>query len=92
MKNHRIFSTKGKGTIPAEYLSPNDFSDDKYEGRYIMKAHDGSTVIIMSSISADPVRWCVTHGSSTSYFPSHQQVMNYCCECGYQFVKEGNRK
>lgn len=92
MKRYQFFSTGGNKAIPADHLTPKDFSDDRYEGRYIMKARDGSTVVILSSISADPVRWCVAHGSSTSYFPSHQQVMDYCDKCGYEFVKEGNRK
>ena len=92
MKKYHFFSTEDSRTIPAEKLTPEDFSDDKYEGRYIMKTHEGSTVIILSSISADPVRWCVTHGNSTSYFPSHQKVMDYCRGCGYKFLKGGNRK
>lgn len=92
MNRYQFFSTDGNKAIPADHLTPKDFSDDRYEGRYIMKARDGSTVVILSSVSADPIRWCVAHGSSTSYFPSHQQVMDHCDECGYQFVKEGNRK
>lgn len=92
MKNYHIFSTRDNGKIPAEKLTPEDFSDDKYEGRYIMKAHDGSMVIILSSISANPVHWCVTHSNSTSYFLSHQQTMDYCRDCGYKFVKGGSLK
>ena len=92
MKKYHIFSTEDNRTIPTKGMTPEDFSDDKYEGRCLMEAKDGSTVIIMSSVSTDPAHWRVVHGASTSYFLSHQQAMDYCRECGYKFVKGGGRK
>ena len=92
MKNCHIYSTEDNRTIPSENLAPDDFSDDKYEGRYIMQAQDGSVVIIMNSVCAAPARWRVVHGASGSYFLSHQSAMEYCRECGYKFVKGGIRK
>lgn len=92
MKNYHIFSTEDNRTIPTKSMVPSDFSDDRYEGRYLMEAPDGPPVVILSSVSDDPARWRVVHGASTSYFLSHQQAMDYCRECGYKFVKGGKRE
>ena len=91
-KNYHIYSTKDNRTIPTGNMTPDDFSDDKYEGRYIMQAHDGSTVIVTSSFSAEPARWRIVHGNCASYFLSHEQAMDYCKECGYKFLKGGVEK
>ena len=53
----------------------------------IMRARDGSPVIVLSSKSADPARWRVCHGSSNSYFLSYKEVMDYCEAKHYKFVK-----
>jgi hypothetical protein len=92
MKKYHIFSTEDNRTIPTKSMTPEDFSDNNYEGRYLMEAKDGSTVIVMSSVSTDPARWRVVYGAGASYFLSHQQAMDYCRECGYKFVKGGGRK
>jgi len=92
MKKYHIFSTEDNRTIPIKGVVPSDFSDGRYEGRYLMEAQDGTPVVILSSISAEPARWRVVHGANTSYFLSHQQAMNYCRECSYKFAKGGVRE
>lgn len=77
----------GRGNIPLDSLDPADFSDKHYDGRMIMRARDGSPVIVLSSKSADPARWRVCHGSSNSYFLSYKEVMDYCEAKHYKFVK-----
>ena len=87
MKKQISFGNTRHSDIPLESLAPSDFSDKHYEGRILMRAQDGSLVIVMSSKSAEPVRWRICNGTSNSYFLSHREVMDYCAAKGYKFIK-----
>ncbi len=78
----------GNGVL-LEHMMPDDFSDERYEGRCLMRAKDGSLVVIMSSRSAAPARWLVVHGLSNNYFLSHREVMEFCTARGFKFIKGG---
>lgn len=73
-----------------EHMMPDDFSDERYEGRCLMQAKDGILVVIMSSLSAAPARWLVVHGLSNNYFLSHREVMEFCTARGFKFIKGGS--
>ena len=92
MKKQISFGNTRCSNIPMESLAPSDFSDKHYEGRVLMRAQDGSLVIVMSSKSADPARWRICNGNSNSYFLSHREVMDYCAAKGYKFIKGEPKK
>lgn len=92
MKKRISFGNTCLSNIPLESLAPSDFSDKHYEGRVLMRAQDGSLVIVMSSKSAEPARWRICIGNSNSYFLSHREVMDYCAAKGYKFIKGEPKK
>lgn len=91
MKNIKIYGTED-GRISSNMVRPDDFSDRKYDGIYLYTNKQKEPVIVSRSKDAEPVRWKVATGSSSMYFTTRREALDYCQSRGYIPVTGGDHR
>ena len=70
------------------YMSPKDFSNDRYDGVQLRSDGRKNPVVIMHSKQTDPLRWKVVYGFSQVFFRSLAEAVEFCNSRGFQLVKD----
>ena len=91
MKNIKIYGTED-GRTSSNIVRPDDFSDEKYDGAYVYVNKQKEPVVVYRSKDAEPVRWKVATGSSSVYFATRKEALDYCQSRGYTLVTGGDNE
>lgn len=91
MKNIKTYGTED-GRISSNMVRPDDFSDRQYDGIYIYVNQQKEPVIVSRSKDAEPVRWKVATGSSSMYFTTLREALDYCQSREYTLVTGGEHR
>ena len=84
MKQIKLFGVAGD--IPLEHLKAEDFTDDKYTGRLVMRHPNGMPAILMDSKKPVPYPWKIVYGCTSLHFQTRKEAMDYCHERFYTYI------
>ena len=62
-----------------EHVCLEDYTDEKYEAKKLLKDQYGRPVAICHTKGA-PTRYRVIHGTNMLFFPTYKDVLDYCTE------------
>ena len=85
MRKIRFFGIAGG--IPMESMDADDFTDDKYIGRILMRHPGGKVAVLMESRKLTPFPWRVVYGSTVLHFETRKDALDYCHERFYTYAK-----
>ncbi len=85
MKQIRIFGIAGG--IPLESMDADDFTDDKYTGRTLMRHPGGMMAVLMQSKEIVPYPWRIVYGFTALYFKTRKEALDYCHEHYYSYIR-----
>lgn len=85
MKQIKMFGIAGD--IPFESLDADDFTDDKYTGKVLMRHPSGRVAVLMQRKEVGPYPWRIAYGFTVLHFQTRQEALDYCHERFYTYVK-----
>ena len=85
MKQMKIIGIAGD--IPLESMEADDFTDDKYTGKILLRHPCGQPAVLMQSKEIVPCPWRLVYGATTLYFKTRKEALGYCHEHYYSYVK-----
>ncbi len=88
MERFRIIgTTDSKDAV--NMLRPKDFNTKNYRGVMVYATKEQAPVVIRCCEKDTPMPWCVHRATSTVYFFSQREAIDYCKQRGYKLVNGG---